>query len=381
MRQTVVPTRSGGCGARLTRLSHFARVVSLLLLAACTDGEELVSDQARVRSDTKGSVSEESPTLVTVLAVDTGAHLLGEMSPVVALGDAYVAVSADRQRLLRFDRQGTLQQTVGQSGAGPGEFEELSQLVPLSGGRLLVSDGARYHLLDSALVLRRSFLAPSLACQHELVSGLLLCLGLGAGDAFVLLDSLGEQRGSFGQRTPDTCALCNSYVLYDANRSDVATLAAYRHHLLARWSSTRGVHDERPYALPEPINGMQTGEATRAAEQDASRLPDRVRLYGGWRDERGFVGLVAAAPNRSRAPQEPGAAAGARRPGRMTLDQMRTFSTTVFIVDSAGRPVWQTTYNGQRVLPVGVGLITRPRYDSSSYVEFEILRTPSPQQP
>jgi hypothetical protein len=350
-------------------------------LLACIGEEQRVRGSAGAHSATLTTDSSTTPSLLTVLAVDTGAHLLGEMSPVVSLGDGYVAVSADRQRLLRFDRAGRLQQTVGQSGQGPGEFEELSQLVPLNAGRLLVSDGARYHLLDASLVLTRSFSAPSLACQHELADGVLLCLGLGAGDAFVLLDSSGERRGSLGQRSPGSCALCNAYVLYDANRSDTVTIAAYRHRVIAQWSPSVGIHDERRYALPAPLNALAMSEAKSAAEQDADRLPDRTRLYGGWKDERGQIGLVAAAPNVSQEPRETRAPTGGRVPGRMTLEQMRSFSSTVFIVDSAGQPIWRTTYNGERVLPVGVGLIARPRYDSSSFVQFEILRTPSPQQP
>lgn len=318
------------------------------------------------------------PSLVTILAVDTGEHVLGELSPAVTRTADFVAISADRQRLLRFDRGGALIATVGTSGAGPGEFERLSQLVPMQSGGLLVSDGARYHVLDSSLLVTRSFTAPSLACQHELPSGVLLCLGLAPGDAFVLLDSMGARSGSFGERTTDQCALCKSYVLFDSDSSESVTIAAYRHRLLARWSPTRGLSDTLVYAVPSPIDRLEIGEIKDAAEQVADRLPDRTRLYGGWRDERGFVGLVAFAPRSGRVAVGVRDPPVGRTPGRTTLDQMRSYSSTVFVVDSVGRPVWQVTFDGQRVLPTGVGMIAKPRYDSAGFVELEILRTPSP---
>jgi hypothetical protein len=368
------------CGTRNRVVTTRALLHGLcaLLLAGCANDGGNTAEQEPVRAAGRSEDGQLMPSLLTVLAVDTGEHVLGELSPVVSLGTDFVAISADRQRVLRFDPRGALIRTIGRSGAGPGEFERLSQLVPLHAGGLLIADGARYHVLDSALVLRRSFSAPSLACQHQLPGGVLLCLGLTSGNTFVLLDSAGARSDSFGQRTTDRCALCNSYVLFDADSSESVTIAAYRHHLIARWSPARGVTDTIVYSLPTPLDRLQVGESRDVAEQYADRLPDRTRLYGGWQDERGFIGLVASAPSTSKHAPDSGNRTVGRTPGRMTLDQMRSFSTTVFIVDSTGRPLWQTAFDGQRVLPIGVGLIARPRYDSRSFVEIEILRTPTP---
>ncbi len=89
----------------------------------------------------------------------------------------------------------------------------------------------------------------------------------------------------------------------------------------------------------------------------------------------GNVALVMSAPNGSQA-ATPAERPRGPAPGRLTLDAMRTHSTTVFLIDSLGTPVWQASFPGERVLPIGVGLLARPRYGANSFVEMEIMKTP-----
>ena len=150
-------------------------VGAFVALTACTPEVASNTPTRATANYPQLTLSDSLVSEAVVLAVDTGAHVLSEMSAVLPLGRSFIGVSADRQHLLRFDSSGALVKVTGSGGRGPGEFERLDMLVPLNGLRLLAKDHPRYHILDSALHVVRSFTAPSLDCQYEIERGDLLC--------------------------------------------------------------------------------------------------------------------------------------------------------------------------------------------------------------
>lgn len=93
-------------------------------------------------------VGSPSVMLVTQVVIQEPESLYLAAPRALALtedGDFYVADGAS-ERVVRYDRSGAPKAVVGRRGSGPGEFREIGLILPLSDGRVMISDVALRRL-------------------------------------------------------------------------------------------------------------------------------------------------------------------------------------------------------------------------------------------
>lgn len=315
-----------------------------------------------------------SVTSVATLAVDTGQFVLGELSTAVPFHAGYVAISADRTRLLAFSREGRLSRVVGTSGNGPGEFATLGMLVALQNGGLLATDESRYHVLDSSLKWTNSFAGRGRACQRSVSDTSLFCVSTRpTAHTFSVASLTGAEMEAFGPgNQPEVqggCPLCAAWVLYDHAPQNDVLFASVFHRMLGTWRSGQSTVTSRPYALPPGLRNALP--SSRIREPQGLALGGKV--IGGWRDPNGNVVVAVHAPmpkERSNANTQ----GALRRPGSTTLNEFGTYRTVFAAFDSDDRHVGELPFPGERVMPIGPSLAVRPKYDSAGFVQLEILR-------
>jgi hypothetical protein len=320
-----------------------------------------------------GECSLSVDTIAT-LHVDTGKVLLGEMSAVLEVNNAFVATSSDGSQLLRFDAAGRLVAIKGRQGYGPGEFGKISMLTPaLNDGTLLAVDQGRVHHIDTALSVLTTATVAGLDCQRALDSARYLCMRNSGSLGIVIYDRRDRTTKSILELTstePGSCLLCQSYMLYGGDRTFV--LASYNHRVFG-WGSLKGLADSVEYQLPGSVYA-ETDVGPEPTQKPKSELsfPRGSRLWGGWSDGERNVFLVASF---RRVPVEKrDAETKMVRPGSMVLTDVKPFNSAVLAFDRTGKPIGKIEFVGERIIPIGESLIAKARYDSTSFIMIDILR-------
>jgi hypothetical protein len=113
------------------------------------DGVEIVSSARPAWEPGQGWVLNPDPNLVIGENTDDLDYVFSSVRGVVGLPDGRIVAGDYATRQLRFfDPEGTLLQTAGQEGEGPGELGVLADVLRCGPETLFVLDGMRYEVND-----------------------------------------------------------------------------------------------------------------------------------------------------------------------------------------------------------------------------------------